>query len=124
RRRRPPGGPPGRGLRDPRRRRGRAGPGDGAFVLGCLEGEIRREPDLDADPFGWTDLCPPLRDPHSPSPSLPASPPPAGREGSRKTNKGGISLGCSPSSPGGRGGGWEKRAGVMRVLTVRKSPGN
>ena len=58
----------------------------------------------------------PAQDPHSPSPSLPSSPPPAGREGSRKPNKGGIVLGCSPSSPGGRGGGWEKRAGVMRVL--------
>src|SRR5829696_10533977 len=27
---------------------------------------------------------------------------------------------CSPSSPGGRGGGWEKRAGVMRAPTARR----
>ncbi len=51
--------------------------------------------------------------PSLPRPLSPASHPPAGREGSSKSSF----FKQSPSSPGGRGGGWEKRAGVMRVFT-------
>ncbi|MFY9823019.1 MAG: pseudouridine synthase, partial [Thermoanaerobaculia bacterium] len=60
---------------------------------------------------------PPLRG----GPSLPQPPlsqPPPRRPGERGLEE---ARSCffrqtSPSSPGGRGGGWEKRAGVMRVL--------
>jgi hypothetical protein len=50
--------------------------------------------------------------------------PPAGREGSRKSNQGCIAppgdegLGCSPLLPA-TGGGWEKRAGAMRASAVQ-----
>jgi hypothetical protein len=50
-------------------------------------------------------------DPNPLSPVLPPVPP--GERGLKKN------LFLSPSSPGGRGGGWEKRAGVMRVNLPR-----
>ncbi len=45
-----------------------------------------------------------------PTPSLPASPPTAGREGDNEEHR--LQ---SPSSPGGRGGGRERRAGEVRA---------
>src|ERR1700681_2886405 len=66
----------------------------------------------------------PLRRFETLTPPAPLSQPPPGLTGERGAghpNKGGIALGCSPSSPGGRGGGWEKRAGVMRATAGRPS---
>src|ERR1700681_2905820 len=63
----------------------------------------------------------PLRRFETLTPPAPLSQPPPGLTGERGAghpNKGGIALGCSPSSPGGRGGGWEKRAGVMRATAA------
>src|SRR6185295_6327453 len=42
--------------------------------------------------------------------------PVGGRAMGEEGRRGDEGSGCSPSSPGGRGGGWEKRAGVMRAL--------
>src|ERR1700704_2813176 len=58
-------------------------------------------------------------DPHSPNPLSPSLPP-TGRErgGSKKSGFSLLPRLTTPSSPGRRGGGWEKRAGVMRALAA------
>ncbi len=56
------------------------------------------------------------RGPHSPGPSLPASPPSRRERGEKsQTTTRFLLLAFPPSSPVRRGGGREKRAGVMRV---------
>src|SRR4029077_17380565 len=50
-----------------------------------------------------------------PTLSFPASPPPAGRERAKTALPISFFRLTTPSSPGGRGGGWEKGAGVRRV---------
>jgi hypothetical protein len=71
--------------------------------------QIRRAPVVDRAPAASPG-------PHSPGPSLPASLPPAGREGrlQQSWNRQPLVAG-PPSSPCGWGGGGEKRAGVMRA---------
>src|SRR4029077_10891696 len=50
-----------------------------------------------------------------PTLSFPASPPPTGRERAKTALPISFFRLTTPSSPGGRGGGWEKRAGGMRA---------
>src|SRR5947209_8411613 len=81
----------------------------------------------DCHPSTRSDLLPmsPVCTPPRPSsPSLPPDPP--GEEGGRRGATRNPSLLFSklttPSSPGGRGGGWEKRAGVMRAPPAPPRP--